>query len=245
MSIPSREWPAETGDAAAIVGTARIKRPDKRRRSLHEAASTFALKNSTDQTGQTLPATARMMTREVKFVTSSPLEGDGFELPVPSRDSFQLRGRRLVRAAIRPQSPAYLYVGGGTKPPISAASRRANSIVVGSSFSGPMICRPTGSPSSVKPIGAAVAGRYDTLASPAKNNCSAYGADLPLTLTVRSSRLGSGLCGKAAVAATGVSNTSKRLKNSCQAYRSFVRASLALPQARCSNVAPRATAARS
>ena len=73
----------ETGDAAAIVGTARIKQPDKRRRSLHEAASTFALKNSTDQTGQILPATARMMTREVKFVTDSPLEGDGFELSVP------------------------------------------------------------------------------------------------------------------------------------------------------------------
>jgi hypothetical protein len=33
-------------------------------------------------------------------------------------------------------------------------------------------------------------------------------------------------------------NTSKRLKNSCQAYRSFVRASLVLPQARCDNVAP-------
>jgi hypothetical protein len=76
-----------------------------------------------------------------------------------------------------------------------------------------MICRPTGNPSSVKPIGATVAGRYDRLASPAKNNCSAYGTDLPLTLTVRSSRLGLWLCGKAAVAATGVSNTSKRLKN--------------------------------
>jgi hypothetical protein len=47
-----------------------------------------------------------------------------------------------------------------------------------------MICRPAGSPSSVKPIGATVAGRYDRLASPAKNNCSAYGADLPLSLTL-------------------------------------------------------------
>src|SRR5438105_2599813 len=129
---------------------------------------------------------------EFRFATDSALEGDGFELPVPPlrnwRNSpragtFQLHGRRLVRAAIRPQSPAYLDVGGGTKPPVSAASRRANSIVVGSSPSGRMICRPTGSPSSVKPIGAAVAGRYDRLASPAKNNCSAYGADLPLTLT--------------------------------------------------------------
>ena len=55
---------------------------------------------------------------------------------------FQIHGRRLVRAAIRPQSPAYLCAGGGTKPPISAASRRANSIVVGSSPSGPMICNP-------------------------------------------------------------------------------------------------------
>src|SRR6516225_9106612 len=144
-----------------------------------------------------------------------------------------------------PQSPAYLYAGGGTNPPISAASRRANSIVVGSSSSGPIICRPTGSPSSVNPISAAVAGRYDRLASPAKNNCSAYGADLPLTMTVRSSRLGLALCGNAAVAATGVSNTSKRLKNSRQAYRNLVRDSLALPQLRCRRVAPRATAARS
>src|SRR6266849_5291268 len=92
-----------------------------------------------------------------------------------------------MRCAAR---PSYVYAGGGTKPPISAASRRANSIVVRSSPSDPMICRPTGNPSLVKPIGAAVAGRYDKLASPAKNNCSAYGTDLPLTLTVRSSRLG-------------------------------------------------------
>src|ERR1700757_4240169 len=76
--------------------------------------------------------------------------------------------------------PIYAYVGGGTKPPISAASSRANSIVVGSSPSDPMICRPTGNPSSVKPIGAAVAGRTDRLESPAKNSCSAYGTDLPL-----------------------------------------------------------------
>ena len=48
-----------------------------------------------------------------------------------------------------------------------------------------MICRPTGNPSPVKPIGAAVAGRYDRLASPAKKSCSAYGTALPLTLTVR------------------------------------------------------------
>jgi hypothetical protein len=54
---------------------------------------------------------------------------------------------------------SYVYAGGGTKPPISAASSRANSIVVKSSPSGPMICRPAGSPSRVKPIGAAVAGR--------------------------------------------------------------------------------------
>ncbi len=61
-----------------------------------------------------------------------------------------------MRCAAR---PSYVYAGGGTKPPISAASSRANSIVVRSSPSGPMICRPTGNPSSVKPIGAAVAGR--------------------------------------------------------------------------------------
>jgi hypothetical protein len=122
----------ETGDAAAIVGTARIKQPDKRRRSLHEAASTFALKNSTDQTEQILPATARMMAREVKFVTDSPLEGAGFELRVPRRATasethlltdgltllsstpFRARlplgdesfgGERLVRRRFRPSSP--------------------------------------------------------------------------------------------------------------------------------------------
>jgi hypothetical protein len=32
---------------------------------------------------QTLPATARMMAREVRFVTDSPLEGAGFEPSVP------------------------------------------------------------------------------------------------------------------------------------------------------------------
>jgi len=61
---------------------------------------------------------------KISFAMDSSLEGDGFELPVPRlrnwRNSrragtFQLHGRRLVRAAIRPQSPAYLYVGGGTK----------------------------------------------------------------------------------------------------------------------------------
>jgi hypothetical protein len=55
-----------------LEGTTRIKRPDKTRRSLHEAASTFALKNATDQTEQILPTTVRMMAREVKFVTDSP-----------------------------------------------------------------------------------------------------------------------------------------------------------------------------
>ena len=60
----------------------------------HEAASTFALKNSTEQTGQILPATARMMAREVKFVTDSPLEGDGFELPVPVRQAKLTRSCR-------------------------------------------------------------------------------------------------------------------------------------------------------
>jgi hypothetical protein len=53
----------------------------------------------------------------------------------------------LTRTLLR-----YAYAGGGTKPPISAASRRANSIVVGSSPSGPMICKATGNPSPVKPI---------------------------------------------------------------------------------------------
>src|ERR1700720_4940307 len=60
----------------------------------------------------------RLMVLGTWFADDSSLEGDGFELPVPRlrnwRNSrragtFQLHGRRLVRAAIRPQSPAYLY----------------------------------------------------------------------------------------------------------------------------------------
>jgi alkanesulfonate monooxygenase len=39
----------------------------------------------------------------------------------------------------RPAVPDYAYAGGGVKPPISAASSRANSIVDWSSPSGPMI----------------------------------------------------------------------------------------------------------
>ena len=74
--------------------------------------------------------------------------------------------------SIRRHSRLQVYAGGGTKPPVSAESSRANSIVVVSSPSGPIICSPTGNPSPVKPIGAAVAGRYDRLASPAKNSCS-------------------------------------------------------------------------
>ena len=78
----------------------------------------------------------------------------------------ELSSRVLHRAALGrvPPTPgavaqSQVYAGGGTKPPISVASSRANAIVVGSSPSGPMICRPTGNPSAVKPIGAAVAGR--------------------------------------------------------------------------------------
>src|SRR5438067_1503353 len=43
------------------------------------------------------------------------------------------------RSLYPPPSQFWLYAGGGTKPPISAASSRANSIVVESSPSGPMI----------------------------------------------------------------------------------------------------------
>jgi hypothetical protein len=56
--------------------------------------STFALKNSADQTGQILPATARMMAPEVKFVTDSPLEGTGFEPSVPVRQAKLTRSCR-------------------------------------------------------------------------------------------------------------------------------------------------------
>ena len=140
MSIASRERPAETGDAAAIVGTAGIKRPDKRRRSLHEAASTFALKNSTDQTGQILPATARMMAREVKFVTDSPLEGSGFELLVPVRGERPAHSTAPVSiwaflfsscsASHSTEPRAYMVLGGsGLTVGLSfSASRRNHSI---------------------------------------------------------------------------------------------------------------------
>jgi len=78
----------------------------------------------------------------------------------PMSGASQSRSARLTDdAAAGPCSPLlrYAYTGGGTKPPISAASNRANSIVVRSSPSGPMIRRPTSNPSSVKPIGAGVA----------------------------------------------------------------------------------------
>jgi hypothetical protein len=130
----------ETGDAAAIVGTARIKQPDKTRRSSHEAASTFALKNSTDQTEQILPATARMVAREVKFVTDSPLEGSGFELLVPVRGERPAHPTAPVSiwaflfsscsASHSTEPRAYMVLGGsGLTVGLSfSASRRNHSI---------------------------------------------------------------------------------------------------------------------
>jgi hypothetical protein len=88
-------------------------------------------------------------------------------LPIPA----QLRADLHDTGLLHPKAPtparpsgartgtAHSYPGGRLKPPISAASRRANSIVVGSSPSAPIICNPTGRPEAVRPIGAAVAGR--------------------------------------------------------------------------------------
>jgi hypothetical protein len=49
---------------------------------------------------------------------------------------LQLHELRLVPAAICRNSAAYLYTGGGMKPPIAAPTSPANSIAVGSSPSG-------------------------------------------------------------------------------------------------------------
>jgi hypothetical protein len=65
------------------------------------------LRISPDQTGQILPARARMMAREVKFVTDSPLEEGRFELSVPAQGGppeSQARGNALPsRFAMRAQ----------------------------------------------------------------------------------------------------------------------------------------------
>jgi acyl-CoA synthetase (AMP-forming)/AMP-acid ligase II len=68
-------------------------------------------------------------------------------------------GAAVAPAELDRRRAPQMKPGGGAKPPISAASSRANSIVVGSSPSAPIICTPTGSPAAVSPTGAAVAGR--------------------------------------------------------------------------------------
>jgi hypothetical protein len=55
----------------------------------------------------------------------------------------------------------FAKLGGGANPPISAASNRANSIVIQSSPSAPMIWRPTGRPFSVDPSRADVPAAQD------------------------------------------------------------------------------------
>jgi hypothetical protein len=67
--------------------------------------TTFALKNSTNQTEQILPAAARMMAREVKFVTDSPLEEAGFEPSVPRQGAaFFTEGNELYPLPINHQA---------------------------------------------------------------------------------------------------------------------------------------------
>ena len=58
-------------------------------------------------------------------------------------------------------------IGGGVKPPNSRSTMPAKAIVVRSSRKPPMIWTPIGSPVSVRPIGAVVAGRPLRVAGPA------------------------------------------------------------------------------
>ena len=71
----------------------------------------------------------------------------------PDRLKFEVVHMPAARArAFR--SPAAVV-----KPPQTSPTRRAKSIVVRSSRYGPTICKPTGSPSRVRPTGATLAGQ--------------------------------------------------------------------------------------
>jgi hypothetical protein len=79
----------------------------------------------------------------VRFALDWLVEGDGSELPVPRLRIDEIHGEPGPfsftddgSSGLPSAVASSLYAGGGTKPPISAASRRANSIVVGSSLSG-------------------------------------------------------------------------------------------------------------
>src|SRR4051812_17375527 len=77
---------------------------------------------------------------EVHQIKSGGFEGQQRGHVAADRDTH-----RPAPPAEAPQlAIAQAKPGGGTKPPISAASRRANSIVVRSSPSAPIIWQPTG-----------------------------------------------------------------------------------------------------
>jgi len=67
---------------------------------------------------------------------------------------------------LEPMAHRYWKFSGGTKPPNSCSSSAANVIVVWSSSHGPTSCTPTGRPDAEISIGAAVAGRPATVATP-------------------------------------------------------------------------------
>ena len=109
----------------------------------------------------------------------------GYDKPLvfAPRTAGRVAPSHRAQTLAKERPAGYGDVGGGTKAPLSAAKSRANSIVEGSSRSGPMRCTPAGSLSPVTPIGAAVGDRFDWTASPAKNICCDYGTDLPRSVS--------------------------------------------------------------
>ena len=86
-------------------------------------------------------------------------------------------GRRPRSAARHRHSHSRSSLGGGLysgtwKPPTCRSSNSASRNGVRSSNIGPMICTPTGSPSTDRPAGTAVAGRPGMVASPAQTSWS-------------------------------------------------------------------------
>jgi hypothetical protein len=79
---------------------------------------------------------ARQLGGEIKYLSQGEIAARNRYRP--ARDSGGA-GILSSRSLYPPPSRLSLYASGGTKPPISAASSRANSIVVESSPSGPMI----------------------------------------------------------------------------------------------------------
>ena len=118
-------------------------------------------------TGVHYPATSRGVHARRRLGAARELDVlvHARERPQPAAPSQ--RGQLRVLTRQRAQKP-----GGRSKPPRRSASLPAKSIGVWSSRYGPMICTPTGRPSAVRPIGAAVAGKSALVASETHANMS-------------------------------------------------------------------------